>query len=356
MAGMVLRIPNPGSSLPRLINTFRLIHRESEGDSFDLDRFSRVLTDNFQASSQGAVGKEALSRSTRADRARDPLFNESKMYSEVLRMLGWIRPAGRKSEFRATFLGDLIADSDADPELTYGLVRECLLSVTFPNPLTNNIGVTNQRPFRWLLLLTAALGGKITGDEMVLGILNVIDDRSDGAFNSATAAVSSVRGSREDLCAALKAIADANKIQVNTLKNYTRVPVAVLKSPQIGWGTSRRMGGLYEKPVQTLCLTTAGAAAADRLQGAIDIREPDLAGYPLNARAAFANYAYFAMLLRAGLEEAEIERDLTYWADASSEIRSGLGVSDPYGLVYSPFQQADDELLTEAGSIEGPEE
>ena len=71
-------------------------------------------------------------------------------------MLGWLRTSEKRLEFVTTILGDLIAeDFVGRPDLIYGLFRQCLLAVTFPNPSTENIGITNHRPFRWLLLLTA---------------------------------------------------------------------------------------------------------------------------------------------------------------------------------------------------------
>jgi hypothetical protein len=70
---------------------------------------TEVMTEHFQASSLGAVGATARSRSTEIDRSRDPLYNQLKMYSEVYRMLGWLRPAGRRLEFTTTILGDQVA-------------------------------------------------------------------------------------------------------------------------------------------------------------------------------------------------------------------------------------------------------
>ncbi len=66
---MPLRFPNPGSDISRMLNSYRLIHRELGGAPFDLDAISEVLTRYFQASSSGAVGADALARSQNDDSA-----------------------------------------------------------------------------------------------------------------------------------------------------------------------------------------------------------------------------------------------------------------------------------------------
>jgi hypothetical protein len=57
------------------------------------------------------------------------------MHSEVYRMLGRLRPASKQHRaFTTTILGDQIADDFfGRNDLIYGLLRQCLISVTFPN-------------------------------------------------------------------------------------------------------------------------------------------------------------------------------------------------------------------------------
>lgn len=337
-----------------MINSYCLIHRASrdrDAQIFDLDFMTEVLTEQFQASSRGAVGSTARQRSADDDRSRDPLYNQLKMYSEVYRMLGWLRPASKRLEFSTTILGDLVAEDFADrPDLVYGLLRQCVMAITFPNPATNNVGVTNQRPFRWLLLLAAELGGAITRHEMILGLLTVADDLEPTAFAEALAVVQSVRGGgRARLDKKVESYARSSKVQVNTLENYTRLPVGVLKSAQLGWAGSERLAGLYDKPVSALVLSGLGQADADWLRAAVDVRESQLARFSLDERAHFANYGYYAMLLRL---EIEVQDDLDVAEAGCKRVLDGLGVTSPHELLYSPVQQADDEVLKRASSIE----
>jgi hypothetical protein len=103
----MLRIPNPGSDIDSFIRIYlELYDALADFYTFDLDDMSRTLVERNLATSSGFMGEEALSRSTRDDRSRDPLYNQSKMYSELLKVLGWIHPTKESAlRFRVTFLG-----------------------------------------------------------------------------------------------------------------------------------------------------------------------------------------------------------------------------------------------------------
>ena len=351
---MPLRFPNPGSDMARLVNTFRLVHlgTKAQGE-FELDDMSRVMTDGFQASSRGAVGAAALERSTEDDRSRDPLYNQSKMYSEVFRMLGWIRPGVRRLAFRTTTLGEMVAeDLIHHPDLMSGVFRQSLLGITFPNPNTENVGVANHRPFRWLLLVSAELDGVITRHEMILSLLATVDDRETGSFDRAVERVRRARGSRKNLMTAVTRTAAEMGIQVNTLENYTRFPVGVLKSTSIGWATPERVTGLYERPVEALRLSPLGLATSESLRAAVDIREADLQAFSLTERAWFANYAHCAMLISAGVDDPAINEDLSRAARKAEAVLKGLRVAGPGTFLYSPFQQAPNDVLLHAEGVE----
>jgi hypothetical protein len=349
-----VRFPNNGSDIGRLISSYRLIYRRSKLDDlqfFDLDFMTGVMTDEFQASSRGAVGVEARERSATADRSRDPLYNQLKMYSEVYRFLGWLRPSPRsRLLFTTTLLGDAIADDLWDqPELRNGLLRECLLSVVFPNPLTANLGVANQRPFRWFLLLAQALGGQLSRDEMILAGLAVVDDRARFAFEDAVGLIGNLRGGSSDrLNSALVAYAEEMGVQPNTLKNYTRLPLGVLSDPLVDWGEKTSARDLYDEPVDIRRLSQRGRASAEWLSRAVDVREVDLDHYALDERAQFANYAFYSMLIRSGIEVGEVREHLDPAAAGCQAILDDLAIAGPGDFLYSPVQQASDEVIARA--------
>ena len=349
---MVLRIPNPESDLSRLIRVYRLINtNNSSSHAFDLDKISKVLVETGQASSRGVVGQEALRRSHNTNRSLDPLYNQSKMYSELFRMLGWLRPVENRHEHRTTFLGDEVAHSEHIDRYTKALIGESFLGIVFPNPCVRSSRIINLRPFPWLLKIISRVGGHITRHEIILGLLSVTDDQRKGAYEAAAEQIMHVRGSLDNLYSAVDNVAIANEVKRNTLENYTRVPVGLLKSPILNWGKTERLEGLYEKTVQGISLTDTARTIIDWLYELVDVREQDIMGYTPMERANFAIVAYFAMLDRSyfPMKLQQTTRDQAW--ENSRRITKSLGIDNPLKILYSPFQQAPENILQLASQI-----
>jgi hypothetical protein len=352
-----LRFPNPGSDIERLVGTFRLIARETQGkDSFDLDDMIGVVTAHGQASSQGAQGAMAVERSRREDRSRDALYNQLKMYSEIFRMLGWLRPlADQRLVFRVTLLGETLAfDAEGDRRYLRGLVSESLLAIVFPNTVTENAGVVNQRPFRWLLMLMSKLNGVITRHEVILGLLAVVDDQRPGELAAVVDRIVALRnGPVAGLHSAVDEFAVRQRVQKNTLENYTRLPMGVLASPFLGWGEKTRLFGLYvgQRPLSAVKLLPFGTTAAEELAHRHDIRVNALTSSSPAERALFASFSFYALLARAGLEPSEVRSPLAEAAHLSGSVLDRLDISWPVDdFLFSPFTQESDSVLGLASS------
>ena len=351
---VVFRFPNPGSDLDRMLRIYSLIAKaaiEQKVDEFDLDFMVKVTASNFQASSRGAIGNTAISRSAESDRSLDPLYNQLKMYSEIYRNMGLLRPLDRRLKFRTTSLGlSLSIDFEGD-DIGKGIARECLLAMTFPNATSNNLGITNLRPFRWLLMLIAELEGKITRHEMILGLLDVDDDREPGVFEEKLELILGLRQKgRSDLMAAIARVAASSKIQVNTLENYTRFPVGVLKSPITAWAESKRLSGIYDRSMDGLELSDAGMAFAKSLAKKIDVRNCDLQNIPLNERVHFARYSYYSLLYRAGLRGKDLFDEIEVSSIGSKSVLEHFVIDSPDSFIYSPHLEESDQILLLAES------
>jgi hypothetical protein len=114
----------------------------SDHTDFGLDDISRAMIARNNVTSQGAIGDEALRRSTRKDRSRDPIYNQSKMYAELFRTLGWIQSLPNAS-LRYTF--SLLGDHMATASNKAPLMRECLLGIAYPNEV---LGVLSDQTVR----------------------------------------------------------------------------------------------------------------------------------------------------------------------------------------------------------------
>lgn len=346
----VLRLPNPGSDLDRFVSTFALIARDASTNQFDLDFMTNVMAENFQASSMGAHGQEAVRLSTRDDRTRDPLFNQSKMYSELYRMLGWIRSdVDSHSKFTVTPLGQTVMHYQlAGGQQTRGLVAESFISAVFPNPSTVNVGITNHRPFAQLLKLAHMLNGEITRDEMIVGVLSITDDLAPNAIkNQAEKILGFRKKSKKAASEAVEKIALKNNLQVNTLENYTRLPVAILGSEYLGWGNGVYSNTTYssKEKLKIIRLTEAGKNQAEKLLISNDLRAESLFEFSILERAWLAQFGYYAMAMRAGITEAEIVDKVKASQVNASEIMRKLSIKDAIHLIYNPSLQESDEVL-----------
>ena len=349
-----LRFPNPGSDIPRLVNTFRVVAQaasEANIETFDLDFMTEATVLQGQASSRGAVGQEALRRSRDPNRSRDPLYNQLKMYSEVYRMLGWLRPSpDRRLNFRVSVLGEAVAEGSGFHKIERQLLADSLLCIVFPNPNTDNVGVAAARPFRWLMLLAAELDGMISRHEMILGMLSVLDDRAPGAFDEAAARIRAVRGSKKLTREALDEVCHEFSVSLNTLENYTRLPVAVLKDPTLSWGEKVRLRLKDGKTHEFLKLTQAGIATAESLLTRQDVREVDLVeiGANLQSRAALAEATHIEMMRRSGLDVSGLNEAEAQAISDAAELLTNLGDPPVESVLYSPMQQASDNVVAEA--------
>jgi hypothetical protein len=73
-----MRFPNPGSDMQAFIRIFQTLYSYlNEKAWFTLDDMSATLTNMNLTASPGHVGEQALALSTRPDRSRDPLYNQS---------------------------------------------------------------------------------------------------------------------------------------------------------------------------------------------------------------------------------------------------------------------------------------
>lgn len=322
------RIPNPVSDLNIFVMVFRDIHDilKDRGD-FGLDDISRAMIARNNVTSQGAIGDEALRRSTREDRSRDPLYNQSKMYAELFRTLGWIQSTTSKLTYAFSLLGDHVAAAHNPAPL----LRECLLGIAYPNEV---LGVQSEQTVRvigGILLVMDALGS-ISRDEMMAGPMSIPDDTDVTAFNRMVAQIAHCRETPGELDRVIDAIAEKRRISRSpTMENYTRFPVAAF--PWSGWGVKKGRGVIH--------LTDEGRFMAHKLKAAPDIRLSHFNGFPDVAKPAFIRWAFYSMLARAGFN-IEPVRDTV---DADSQLLAQHGLPATGDVFFSPFQQLSRETL-----------
>ena len=330
----MLRFPNPGSDIGSFVRIFcELFESLIEFKSFGLDDMSAVLVEKNLATSSGYMGEEALRRSTRDDRSRDPIYNQSKMYAELFRVLGWMHPLPNSSlTFRLTFQGQHISEAtDPNP-----LVRECILGIAYPNPILSVKGNQKIRPFSAIIRTAAALDGVIARDEMIVGPMCLHDDRDKDEFSQMLDRLRAIRGTKTGLRDEMKRVSTERSISQNTMKNYTRFPLAILAWSE--WTETQTLGSIYPRKQQFRCLTPEGIAIAEWLDTALDMRAEDFSGMSDVEQAAFAMYCFYQLMNRAGFDISHLEQNLHDWASLAS-TSGKLEVSSEKDIVFSPCQE-----------------
>ena len=323
----MVRFPNPGSDISAFIRTFQALFKALGTQSdFSLDDMSKALVSCNLATSSGHIGKEALKRSTRPERSLDPLFNQSKMYSELFRIMGWIHPTPTsKQRFVFSYIGIHVAMADSEPTQ---LVRECLLGIAYPNPYVEIKGEDRVRPIPLILRTAHVLKDRITRDEIILGPMDIGDDRQKKAVNDMNEKLLQLRVSRAATIEALGLKAKELNIQINTLHNYTRFPLGILR--WAGWTKPERDNGLYD------VLTIEGIRLAEELGSYYDIRVNDLSNFPRKEVDAFIQVVTYRMLERAGYESPP---ELESLESQCAATLAKLKIENTKLILFSPFQE-----------------
>lgn len=322
----MLRIPNPGSNIDQFIRTFQDLHPYlKDKPSFGLDDITQAMIARNNVTSQGAIGAEALRRSQREDRSRDALYNQSKMYSELYRALGWIHSTDSSLTFRFTALGHHLATAQ-DPN---ALARECFLCMAFPNEVLAVKGNQTVRAIGTSLIALSKLQ-TLSRDEMIVGPMSIIDDTTDSAIDAMIEDIRRMRREPGALDDRLNEISEAREIKRgSTMTNYVRVPMAV--PPWAGWATRSRGG--------VLAVTNEGIEAAKRLQSARDFRLHDFNQSPENIKGPLIVTSSYRLLERGGFDIGAVAQII----EEGERTLAEAGHSEP--ILFSPFQQLSNKSI-----------
>src|SRR5438270_9172518 len=108
----MLRFPNPGSTINNFVAVYTAAFERLHGKVVDLDDIVAATVSANLATSSGYMGAEAIARSTREDRSRDPLYNQLKMYAELFRAHGWLHPTEQSAlNYSFTLLGRQLVEA-----------------------------------------------------------------------------------------------------------------------------------------------------------------------------------------------------------------------------------------------------
>ena len=230
------------------------------------------------------------------------MYNQSKMYSELFKVLGWIHPLKRKLDFQFTYFGAHIVEAKLNPSAIF---EQAALGIAYPNEVLNIKGSYQLRPFATFLRTLGALDGLLSRDELIVGPMCLDNDRDNRLFNNMIEEIRNLRGSWQALNDRMKAIAALRNISLNTMKNYTRFPLAVLR--WMGWTKDETNKVVYDKSIKFKKLTDKGYRVLELIEESKDIRKIDLERIDGATKDAITRLSFYQILKRAGFDTAPVE-------------------------------------------------
>ena len=334
----MIRFPNPGSNINNIVRIFyEVFDALNSKDFFGLDDISSTLVDRNLVTSSGFIGDEALLRSTRKDRSRDSLYNQSKLYSELFKVLGWIHPLERKLNFQFTYFGAHVVAAKPNPS---AILEESVLGIAYPNEILNVKGNYQLRPFATFLRTLGALDGLLAGDELIIGPMRLDDDRDDQLFNNMVREIQGLRGSWQALRDKMKTVASQRGIKLDTMGNYTRFPLAMLK--WTGWTMDENNKVIYNKSKKFKKLTDKGYRALELIERSKDIRNTDLEKIDRTIKDAIIRVSFYQILERANFDTDPVNSTLV---EDKVLVKNYLGAASDHRILFSPFQELHSDYL-----------
>lgn len=348
----IFRFSNAVSDIRKFIDTYKILYDElKETPNFTHDDATKALIKNSLVSSSGSIGAEALSRSTREDRSRDPLYNQSKMYSEIYRMLGWYWPGTKRTNFVIPEYGEYIYDASGD--LLKSHFELNTLHIVSPNPLVTIRGENILRPFPLLLKLLNRLEGIIHRDEIILTVLACNDDREADYIDTAVKMIQEIRGDKDRLDSAYFELMKQNNVNSpDVFRNYTRFILATLK--WLNYAIPERVRDLYgSKSIQIYRQTEYAKHKAVELESMIDIRASDIQGYSLDEKAAFSLYALYYHLGKLGydLSQPDTVKTLQSIKEICATLLEDFRINKDEPFMYFPYQESSLEVMQHASKM-----
>lgn len=331
----MIRFPNPGSRMANFVAVYKAIFKRYYGQTVDIDDLVRATVEANLATSSGYMGEEAIMRSTRNDRSRDPLYNQLKMYAELFRSLGWIRSTEKFAlKYNFTLLGEQVIAAEHHWQL---LVGETVLGIAYPNHAIELQVQYDIRPFATILITMLSCNNGLSRDEMIVGPLNAMSDRSKSNINNIIKKIMKLRKEPNAIQVALDELQEARNIQINTMRNYTRWPLAVLRD--LKWvEEDREFYQQSKKAFQIYRLTKFGKSLAHNLEKTIDLRIDQVDSLSYDQKFALSRYAHFSMMERAGFDISSVSGQLQQDKKICFETLQKLELPTDKPILFSPFQ------------------
>ncbi|WP_322969781.1 hypothetical protein [Faecalibacter sp. LW9] len=338
----VFRFSNAVSDIAKFINTYKTLYSELNDEPFlGHDEARDALIRHSLVSSSGAIGNEAVNRSVRQDRSRDPLYNQLKMYSEIFRMLGWYQPANNRTSFNFTPISEYIVENGKN--IADNIYKFNFYSIVSPNNLVNNVFNTTNRPIKSLLNLAKYADKLISRDEIILDVLTIENDLLID-FKILAEVTKERRFDGNKIKHDINLLVSNEKISETTLQNYTRFPIAGCK--YVKWFNETSIKSSTTKSnLKYFQITDEALNYHNQFATKYDLRYSEIENFDKDIKSAFIYLMFLKNLEFIGFEiDDEETNSLINKLEASSKpIFDKINVNGSNDVFYSSVQQSKKE-------------
>ena len=257
------------------------------------------------------------------------------MYAELFRVLGWMRST-EESALALTFtlLGEQVVEAGRHWQ---PLLGETVLGIAYPNHVINNRSGQAIRPFATILRTMLSCDYGLSRDEMIVGPLSATSDLHHSDLDALSDRIDALREEPDAIREAIEQVKDRCGIQLTTLRNYTRWPIAIMRD--LGWTAKERER--YRQSSNTFeihRLTPYGRKRAESLESTFDLRVAEVDRLPDDQKRALCRHAHFAMMKKSGFDLSNVEDQLREEEDTYRDALRALGAPDNRPVLFSPFQ------------------
>ena len=257
------------------------------------------------------------------------------MYAELFRLLGWLHSTQDSALlYTFTLLGEQVVQAGRNWQ---PLLRETVLGIAYPNHVIANRSDQSIRPFATILRTMLSCNHGLSRDEMIVGPLSAASDRHRADLEALSESINALRGEPEAIRKAMEKLKGQRGVQVTTLRNYTRWPIAIMRD--LGWTTKDREP--YSRSTKTFeihRLTPRGMATAEYLESSFDLRVTEVDHLPDDQKRALCRQAHFAMMERSGFDLSPVSDGLREDEAKYRAALKALGAPANKLLLFSPFQ------------------
>lgn len=329
------RFPNAISDLNSLKTAFKFLHENIKTDLiFDLMDMRNILVTTGIISSSGSIGAEALERGSNKDLSRDKPYNQSKMYAEAFRALGWIQSTKDKAlQYSFTLMGDNLIASNFNKSL----IENCFIGMEFPNDKIDVKGKGRLKPFLGILKLMKGLNGVLSRNELIF-YLFVEDDSKKKNMDKTISQLLNHRGKSGSLDEALDSLCKKRNISRKpTAENYTRYPLGILKG--LNWANPTSDKENYIGNERTYKMTERAKKILEICEQKLDLRMDVIKSKNIQREASISSY--YSMLEESGID---ISQHSKLKKENDELLLKEIGTTD---VIFSPFQVLDVDTLSD---------